>query len=136
MKKYLLYIPLILLGFISNNIFASHIRAGEIIAERTSTASYSFHFTLILYTADDGPTISPTATITASDGWESPETDFTSAIPLGNNVTQMIFEFDHTFAGIGAYYIFYQEFNRVGGCFKYECFWQFSFFLRNIHGYR
>ena len=114
------------------NAISSHIRAGEIIAERTSTADLTYHFTLVLYTSNDGPTISPTASIKASDGWESAEVNFTSAINLGNDVTRMIFEFDRTFPGPNAYTITYQEFNRVGGIQNMTASGSSPFFLETF----
>lgn len=95
--------------------FASHIRAGEITARVLSPLDLSYEYTLVLYTSDDGPTISPEAELTYSDGTTSPTVPYTSATPVGNDVTIMIFKFFKTWGAPGNYTASYQEFNRVGG---------------------
>jgi hypothetical protein len=51
MFKALMRLLFLIIGiFYSNNLFATHIRAGEIIAKRISTTSLTYEFTIIGYT--------------------------------------------------------------------------------------
>ena len=74
---------------------ASHIRAGEITAVRNSNLDFIYTYTLVLYTSDDGPTISPDAEILFSDGTTSGTVAYTSANSFGNDITVMKFQFHY-----------------------------------------
>lgn len=95
--------------------YATHLRAGEIIAELLDCTSNTYRFTLILYTDTGSPVLAGGGEMRFGDG--SPPVDFTPGSPdyfqdLGDEVALNIFYVQHTFPGPGTYTVNYREFNR------------------------
>jgi gliding motility-associated-like protein len=114
------------LTFISTDVWATHIRAGEITALRISQSSLRYRFTLVLYkdtgsnvevgeggifNFGQGRIIGPGRNALAS---ESVDGRFNET-NIGNETLISIIQFDHTFDGPGCYVISYTEQNRNGG---------------------
>lgn len=114
------------LAFFTNDIWATHIRAGEITAVRISQSSLRYRFTLVLYkdtgsnvevgeggifNFGQGRIIGPGRAVLAG---ESVDGRFNES-NIGNETLISIIQFDHTFDGPGCYVISYTEQNRNGG---------------------
>jgi gliding motility-associated-like protein len=99
----------------SERTYATHIRAGEIIAELLDCTSNTYRFTLIGYT-DTGSTVEwGGGEMNFGDG--SPPINFSVGNPdffqdLGDEVALVIFYAQHTFPGPGTFTVSYREFNR------------------------
>jgi len=93
---------------------ATHIKAGDIKAERVSTASLTYKFTLNLYTtlASVSGIPSDQATINFGDG-KSGTVDKDHTTNFDNTTENNVFIFYHTYSGPGFYRIGYQEVNRI-----------------------
>ena len=89
-------IILLITVFLIKTSCGSHIRAGEIITQRISTASLEYKITLNLYmdasTYGQGNASFDNAEISCSDGWLSGEIPFTSNNNIGNNTVKLVFE--------------------------------------------
>ena len=98
------------------DIKATHIRAGEIIAERVQTPQgLTYKFTVIGFTDNESPIIFAQGTIDFGDGSENAQLDELGellTIDIGNLVDFNIVEFTHTFPAPGLYTITYMEANR------------------------
>ena len=98
-----------------SSAWATHIRAGEIIAERISVQTLTYRITVVGYTdtrssVDFGPGL-----VNFGDGREvqlNTESDIFLVEPLGNQIEKNTFVITHTFQGPGEYTIRFQEFNR------------------------
>ena len=114
------------LVFFTNDIWATHIRAGEITAVRISQSSLRYRFTLVLYkdtgsnvevgeggifNFGQGRIIGPGRDVLADESVDG-RFDETN---IGNETLISIIQFDHTFEGPGCYVISYTEQNRNGG---------------------
>lgn len=114
------------LAFFANDIWATHIRAGEITAVRISQSSLRYRFTLVLYkdtgsnvevgeggifNFGQGRVIGPGRDVLAA---ESVDGRFIET-NIGNETLISVIQFDHTFDGPGVYVISYTEQNRNGG---------------------
>jgi len=104
--------------FLINKANATHIRAGEIIAVRTSTSTLTYRFSIIGYT-DTGSSVEfgggeidfgDGTTISIEEG-----ADFGETIPLGDDIAYNIFEIEHTFQAPGSYTVRFNERNRNEG---------------------
>ncbi len=98
-----------------SNVFATHIRAGEIIAERISVQALTYRITVVGYTDTRSSVVFGPGTINFGDGREeqlNTESDFALVEPLGNMIEKNTFVITHTFQGPGTYTIRFQEFNR------------------------
>ncbi|MCO6358355.1 gliding motility-associated C-terminal domain-containing protein [Roseivirga pacifica] len=117
---------LLIFTAISTDLWATHIRAGEITAVRISQSSLRYRFTLILYKDTGSPvqigeggifnfgqgrTIGPGR---AALEQESVDGSFDERV-IGNETLISVIQFDHTFDGPGVYVISYTEQNRNGG---------------------
>lgn len=99
----------------SVKVYATHIRAGEIIAELIDCQSNRYRFTLIGYTDTGSSVLFGAGDMKFGDG--SPPIGFTPGSPdffqdLGDEVALNIFYAEHTFPGPGTYTVSYREFNR------------------------
>jgi len=95
--------------------YATHIRAGEIIAELLDCTSNTYRLTLVGYTDTGSPVLYGGGEMKFGDG--SPPVNFTPGSPdyfqdLGDEVALNIFYAQHTFPGPGTYTVSYREFNR------------------------
>lgn len=95
--------------------YATHIRAGEIIAELLDCTSNTYRFTLIGYTDTGSTVLFGGGQMKFGDG--SAPINFTAGEPdyfqdLGDEVALNIFYAQHTFPGPGTYIVSYREFNR------------------------
>lgn len=104
-----------LLGFISES-YATHIRAGEIIAERISVQTLTYRITVVGYTDTRSSVVFGPGTINFGDGRVveglNTESLFSLVESLGNQIEKNTFVIEHTFQGPGKYKIRFQEFNR------------------------
>lgn len=93
---------------------ATHIRAGEIRAERVSNASLSYRFFLTVYTDTSSPIDVPEATLFFGDGTsQKVERDPADRIPIvGAGTVKSVFRFNHTYASNRTYTVYYWEANR------------------------
>lgn len=104
MRAYIFTIVLILFVLSSSgNLFATHIRAGDLTAERLPGPGLSYKFTATIYTDDAG--VPPDAEIDFDFGTGEPMRKFprVSFMPVGNATTKNIYEAFYTFAGPGEY---------------------------------
>ncbi|GAA0880551.1 hypothetical protein GCM10009119_35210 [Algoriphagus jejuensis] len=95
--------------------WATHIRAGEIIAERISVQSLTYRITVVGYTDTRSSVVFGPGLINFGDGREVPlntESDFSTVEDLGDMIEKNTFVITHTFQGPGQYRIRFQEFNR------------------------
>lgn len=97
---------------------ATHIRAGEIIAERISSATRTYRFSVIGYTDTGSDVVFGGGDIDFGDGVvknlaEEAESNFT--ILLEDQVAYNVFTITHTYQGNGRYVIRYTEQNRNAG---------------------
>ncbi|UXP31028.1 gliding motility-associated C-terminal domain-containing protein [Reichenbachiella agarivorans] len=109
---------LALLLLVSQASWATHIRAGEIIAQRISTSTLTYRFSVIGYTDTGSTVIFGSGNIDFGDGvsvnlGENAESNQT--ILLEDEVAYNIFTIIHTFQGPGRYVIRYDEQNRNAG---------------------
>lgn len=126
MTKFRLLFLSFLLTILSNELWATHIRAGEITAVRISQSSLRYRFTLVLYkdtgsnvevgeggifNFGQGRIIGPGRQVLSD---ESVDGGFTET-NIGNETLISVIQFDHTFDGPGCYVISYTEQNRNGG---------------------
>ncbi len=118
MIKFLKYSwGLLLLFFFAGitSTYATHIRAGEIIAERISVQALTYRITVVGYTDTRSSVVFGPGTVNFGDGREvqlNTESDFSLVESLGNQIEKNTFVVTHTFQGPGVYTIRFQEFNR------------------------
>ncbi|AWW32293.1 gliding motility-associated C-terminal domain-containing protein [Echinicola strongylocentroti] len=95
---------------------ATHIRAGEIIAERISTQSLTYRITVVGYTDTRSSVVFGPGRIEFGDGRVvenlNTESEFSTVESLGNQIEKNVFVITHTYQGPGEYTIRFQEFNR------------------------
>ena len=95
--------------------WATHIRAGEIIAERVNVQTLEYKITVVGYTDTRSQVIFGPGLINFGDGRETQlntENDYSEVVALGNQIEMHRFVISHTFQGPGTYTIRFQEFNR------------------------
>lgn len=117
MKHIYSSLTLIFIGLLcTGQAYATHIRAGEIIAKRLSPLSLKYQFTLVLYTDDTSPVPAGGGKIDFGDG--SGEFDLfdialsTTKESLGENISLNTFVLEHTYPFSSEFKIRYREFNR------------------------
>ncbi|MBW3470348.1 gliding motility-associated C-terminal domain-containing protein [Arthrospiribacter ruber] len=113
--KYILLIFCCMFGLAIHHSQATHIRAGEIIAERVSTTALTYRITVIGYTDTRSTVVLGPGDINFGDGRETrlnTENDFQTVEQLGNNIEKTTFVITHTYQGPGQYTIWFREFNR------------------------
>ncbi|WP_162418909.1 T9SS type B sorting domain-containing protein [Cyclobacterium roseum] len=94
---------------------ATHIRAGEIIAERISTQTLTYQITVVGYTDTRSTVVFGPGEIDFGDGRSevlNTESAFNFTENLGNNIEKNVFVITHTYQGPGNYTIRFMEFNR------------------------
>ncbi len=121
LSKILKIFTAITLAFLSipADIWATHIRAGEIIARRISNSSLTYEFTIIGYT-DTGSTVQfGGGEVNFGDGTIieilEDEVFFQETVDLGEEIAVNTFKVEHTFQAPGVYTIRFREFNRNAG---------------------
>ncbi len=95
--------------------FATHIRAGEIIAERINIQTLTYKITVVIYSDTRSSVIAGPGRINFGDGREdqlNTASSFVLVEDLGDQIEKNTFVVDHTFQGPGKYKIRFQEFNR------------------------
>lgn len=113
--RYLLLVFFCLFLSVAHQSYATHIRAGEIIAERVSTQSLTYKITVIGYTDTRSTVVLGPGDINFGDGRETrlnTESQFSVVESLGNQIEKTSFVIEHTFQGPGQYTIWFREFNR------------------------
>lgn len=99
-------------------LWATHIRAGEIIARRISNTSLTYEFSIIGYT-DTGSSVKfGGGDIDFGDGTViniEEGADFGETIVLGDEVAYNVFKITHTYQAPGTYFIRFREFYRNAG---------------------
>ncbi|CAN5600027.1 hypothetical protein BH23BAC1_BH23BAC1_09010 [soil metagenome] len=96
--------------------YATHIRAGEIVARRISAQSFYYEFTLVLYTDDTSPVPAGGGTINFGDG--SGDFDLNdiaisnTKVGLGENISLNTFILRHNYPNAQEFLITYREYNR------------------------
>ena len=107
------FLSFLILGI--STAWATHIRAGEIIAERISVQTLTYRIIVVGYTDTRSSVIFGPGTINFGDGREdqlNTESDFSLVESLGDQIEKNTFVISHTFQGPGTYTIRFQEFNR------------------------
>ncbi|EKB49006.1 gliding motility-associated C-terminal domain-containing protein [Cecembia lonarensis] len=111
--SYLFVFLSILFG--SYQAHATHIRAGEITAERVNPQTLTYRITVVGYTDTRSNVIFGPGDINFGDGREArlnTESDFVLVESLGNQIEKNTFVVTHTYQGPGQYVIRFREFNR------------------------
>lgn len=114
-RNQLLALLFCLLTFTVTDTWATHIRAGEIIAERISVQTLTYRITVVGYTDTRSNVIFGPGLINFGDGREeqlNTESDFSTVESVAPQVEKNTFVITHTFQGPGEYTIRFQEFNR------------------------
>jgi hypothetical protein len=106
----------LLLFLTANSVWATHIRAGEIIAERVSVQTLTYRITVVGYTDTQSPVEFGPGFIDFGDGTEpvalNTKADFTTVETLGPGIEKVTFVITHTYQGPGRYTIGFREENR------------------------
>lgn len=115
--KLKIYFVLFSIAFFSalNSTWATHIRAGEIIAERISVQTLTYRITVVGYTDTRSSVVFGPGRINFGDGREeqlNTKSDFSLVEDLGDLIEKNTFVITHTFQGPGKYKIRFLEFNR------------------------
>jgi gliding motility-associated-like protein len=115
--KLKIYFILFSIAFFSslNLTWATHIRAGEIIAERISVQTLTYRITVVGYTDTRSSVTFGPGRINFGDGREeqlNTKSDFSLVEDLGDLIEKNTFVITHTFQGPGKYKIRFLEFNR------------------------
>ncbi|MBW8049206.1 MAG: T9SS type B sorting domain-containing protein [Cytophagales bacterium] len=129
-RNFKILFVLLLIVLSVKDVIASHLRAGEITAERISSLTYKF--TLTLYINTGGLTDQPTAIL--KFGYGSPEEQEEKAfepfpLNLGNNTQQNIYIFTHIFPGPGSYDVSFWAENRNGGVRNMDDSYNTAFYI-------
>jgi gliding motility-associated-like protein len=98
-----------------SDAFATHIRAGEIIAERISVQTLTYRIIVVGYTDTRSSVVFGPGTVNFGDGrieQLNTQSDFSLVENLGDQIEKNTFVITHTFQGPGTYTIRFQEFNR------------------------
>ncbi|MBX9850817.1 MAG: gliding motility-associated C-terminal domain-containing protein [Cytophagaceae bacterium] len=115
--------------FIGVKSHATHLKAGEITADRISTLEYKF--TLIIYTDSLSAVDETTADLKFSDGvtLTSPRDQ---KIYIGNETYKNIYFFSRTFTGLGTYRVRFQRDNRNAGVLNMDNSGNTPFFIESM----
>ncbi|WP_420581191.1 gliding motility-associated C-terminal domain-containing protein [Reichenbachiella sp.] len=104
--------------FCFEEAIATHIRAGEIVAVRTSNSSLTYRFTVIGYTDTGSSVVFGGGEIDFGDGTVlnlAEYAEVSGSSPLEDEVAYNYFEISHTFSAPGKYTVRYNERNRNAG---------------------
>ncbi len=86
--------------------YATHLRAGEILAENINNSFLQWRFTVILYTDNNSPVVSNNVDLNFGDNSPTVTVSRSSDQDLGNGTTINIYDTVHTFpSGVGVEYI-------------------------------
>ncbi len=114
LKIYFFFFALAFFSTFSGS-WATHIRAGEIIAERISVQTLTYRITVVGYTDTRSSVVFGPGRINFGDGREeqlNTKSDFSLVEDLGDLIEKNTFVITHTFQGPGNYKIRFLEFNR------------------------
>ncbi|BDD10595.1 hypothetical protein FUAX_30270 [Fulvitalea axinellae] len=106
------------LVFLPNVSQATHIRAGEIIAQVVDCAGLRYKFTIIGYTDTGSDVQFGGGEIDFGDGSDPvafDTRDFKVRQDLGDEIAKVVFEVEHAYPSSGEYIISFREFNRNAG---------------------
>lgn len=116
MKPWRFLIPVFLLLLVANqNVWATHLRAGEITVTRNSCNGLTFTITITAYTNTGSPVKFSDGTLDFGDGStpeQTPTRDNIIRPELGAGIGFVEYSTPHTFPGPGYYTITYKERNR------------------------
>ncbi|MDX2195589.1 MAG: gliding motility-associated C-terminal domain-containing protein [Cytophagales bacterium] len=121
------YIVLWFLLIFGTHNYASHIRAGEILANKIG--QFQYRFTFILYRDRSGVT-QEEVTFKFGDGQEATST-LKSQSNIGNNTDKYQYEATHTYAGPGEYTISVEVFARNAGILNVPNSSQTAFYVES-----
>ncbi len=116
MKRFILPTIALLFLIVSHQASATHVRAGEIQAERISCSSRTYRITLIMYVDTEG--VEPgLGTLDYGHGQQKEDLDLRGSEPdyrefLGDNIEKVIYYRTHPFPSSGYYTITFREENR------------------------
>jgi hypothetical protein len=105
-----IFLVYLLIGI--SSAWATHIRAGEIIAERVNVQTLEYRITVVGYTDTRSSVIFGPGVINFGDGREvrlDTESDFSRVEDLGDQIEKNTFVITHTFQGPGKYKIRFQH---------------------------
>jgi gliding motility-associated-like protein len=108
-KRFWLFL-FIFWAMIFSQSYATHIRAGEIIATRTGTFTYCF--TVIMYTSTLSQADSPNITLNFGDGSPSVNVQRDTKTDIGSETFVSYYRVCHTYTGQGTFRVFFVEENR------------------------
>ncbi|HEY8402316.1 MAG TPA: gliding motility-associated C-terminal domain-containing protein [Cytophagaceae bacterium] len=111
--KVLFFILFTVIVFNHSEVHATHIKAGEITAERLSSSTLQYRFTLTVYTDSTSLVDDPEATLYFGDGTNQ-TVKRTTKISVGNKTYKNVYVFDHTYSASGYFIVGYKEVNRNG----------------------
>ena len=113
-KTFLIFFTSAILLSLHSEVFATHIRAGEVTAELISCQNFTYRFTLTGYTDLTSDVIFGGGIINYGDGVEEdfPVGEYDYFEDLGDEIALNIYYKEHTFPGPGIYTVSYREFNR------------------------
>ena len=115
------FLALVFLFTLAVDAWATHIRAGEIVAVRISQNSLRYRFTLIIYSdTGSGVQVGEGGVFNFGDGrviqggrqTMTEEATFFDEAQIGNETRRTIFEFEHTFTANNVFIVSYTEQNR------------------------
>ncbi len=117
LRKTISTLFLFFIATLPNNLYATHIRAGEIIATRESNSTLTYSFTMVGYTDTESEVkFGSGGSIEFGDGVT--HTIIQGAVSttiLGNNIAKNTYTITHTYAAPGDYTVSYSEDNRNEG---------------------
>lgn len=100
---------------VSHSVQATHLRAGQITAERISSVSLTYRITITIYMdRGQGNADSPSLNVFFGDG-NSTEVKRVTEEAIGNNTTRNIYVVEHTYPSPQDYKIYFVEENRNAG---------------------
>ena len=126
---------LVCLMGISNVASATHIRAGDIVAQSDTTLPaanrnpFRFFFTMTIYLNSAAPVDQVDAIIDHGDGTQSGRIPRVSVVPVGNNTNKVTFRWEHTYPAGGTYQVCWTGENRNGGILNMSSSVAQSFFI-------
>src|SRR5690606_7543847 len=103
-SRYLLLLIISFLATINHHVFATHIRAGEIIAERISVQTLTYRITVVGYTDTGSSVVFGPGEINFGDGRKevlNTESEVSTVESLGNQIEKHTFIIIHTYHGPG-----------------------------------
>jgi gliding motility-associated-like protein len=111
---YSVFICCLFLSFFSQNVYATHVRAGDLTAERISDISLTYRVTAIIYTDDGGVPPDPEIEFDFGTG-ETRMVVRLSGVNIGNSTTRNTYTTTYTFPGAGEYNVSVAIRNRNEG---------------------